>query len=174
MPPICCTTDYNLLRDRCFKPRSAHLRFHGWCIPKQSIRCRLGLGTFWGQGISQGSWYCLGFFWVHLKGLAGAFWFFFRCIWGLFWFWLEECYTFGFFLTCFRYEPPFVQATLGVGSVKFSTVDFGGAFFNWFCCVLCVLSDTLVWRCMMFIFCVKEADWGVMAFVAYVASWFSE
>ena len=26
----------------------------------------------------------------------------------------------------------------------------------------------------MFIFCVKETDWGMMAFVAYFASWFSE
>ena len=26
----------------------------------------------------------------------------------------------------------------------------------------------------MFIFCVKEADWGMMAWVAYVAPWFSE
>ena len=55
-----------------------------------------------------------------------------------------------------------VQATvykysnsIGVGSVKFRTVDFGGAFFDWPYCVLCVLSDTFVLRCMMSIFCVK-------------------
>ena len=35
--------------------------------------------------------------------------------------------------------------------------------------MLCVLSDTLVLGCMMFIFCVKEADLGMMAFVAYFA-----
>ena len=33
-------------------------------------------------------------------------------------------------------------------------------FFNWSHCVLCAPSDTWVFRCMMFIFCVKEADWG--------------
>ena len=49
-----------------------------------------------------------------------------------------------------------VQATLGVGSGKFRTVDFGGAFFSWSYCVPCVLSDTLVLRCMMFMLCVKE------------------
>ena len=33
--------------------------------------------------------------------------------------------------------------------------------------MLRVLSDALVLRSMIFIFCVKEADWGMMAFVAY-------
>ena len=61
---------------------------------------------------------------------------------------------------------PCVQATLGVGSVNFRTVDFGGAFFNWPYCVLCVVSDT--W------FCVKEADFSMIAFVVYFAPWFSE
>ena len=55
-----------------------------------------------------------------------------------------------------------VQATLGIGSVNFRTGDFGGAFFNWSYCVLSVLSDTLVLRCMMFIFCVKDTDLGTM------------
>ena len=41
---------------------------------------------------------------------------------------------------------------------QFSHRGFGGAFFNWSYCVPCVLSDTLVSTCMMFIFCVKEAD----------------
>ena len=54
------------------------------------------------------------------------------------------------------------QATLGVGSVNFRTVDFGGAFFHW---SYCVLSDSLVLRCMMFMFRVKEADLGMTAFV---------
>ena len=58
--------------------------------------------------------------------------------------------------------------------MKFRTVDFGGAFFNRYSCVLCVLSDTWGLRCMMFIFCAKEADWGMMAFVGYLATWFSE
>ena len=35
-------------------------------------------------------------------------------------------------------------------------------------------DDTLVLRCMMIIFCVKEVDLGMMAFVAYFAPWFSE
>ena len=68
----------------------------------------------------------------------------------------------------------YVQATPAVGSVKLCTVDFGGAFFIWSCCVLRVLSDALALRCMMFIFCVKEADWGMMAFVPYFAPWFSK
>ena len=51
----------------------------------------------------------------------------------------------------------YVQATLCVGSVNFYTVDFGGAFFNSFYCVPCLLPDTLVLRCMLFIFCVKAA-----------------
>ena len=59
-----------------------------------------------------------------------------------------------------------VQAALGVGSVNFRTVDFGGAFFNWPYCVLCVLSDTWLLRCVMFILCAKEAVWGMIAFVA--------
>ena len=61
----------------------------------------------------------------------------------------------------------YVQATLGVGSVNFRAVDFGGAlfnWFNWFFCVLRVLSDTWGLRCTMFIFWVKEADWGMIAF----------
>ena len=62
----------------------------------------------------------------------------------------------------------YVQATRGIGSVNFCAVDFGSAFFNWSCCVICVLSDAWVLRCRMFIFCVKEADWGMMAFVAYL------
>ena len=56
-----------------------------------------------------------------------------------------------------------VQAALGVGSVNFRSVDFGGALFNWSHSVLCVLSDALVLRCTMFIFGVKEADLGMMA-----------
>ena len=40
--------------------------------------------------------------------------------------------------------------------------------------LLCVLSDALLLRCMMFIFCVREADWGMMAFVASFAPWSSE
>ena len=35
-------------------------------------------------------------------------------------------------------------------------------------CMLCVLSENLVLRCMMFIFCVKEADLGMIALVAYL------
>ena len=50
-----------------------------------------------------------------------------------------------------------VQATLGVGSVNFCTVDFGSVFFNSFYRVPCVLPDTLVLRCTLFIFCVKAA-----------------
>ena len=65
----------------------------------------------------------------------------------------------------------YVQATLGIGSVNFRTMDFGGAFFNWSCCVLCVLSDTFVLRCILFMFCVRETDLGTMAFVAYFAPW---
>ena len=68
----------------------------------------------------------------------------------------------------------YVQAPLGVASVNFRTMDFGGAFFNWSHCVLCVLSDTWVLRCMMFIFCVKETNLGMMAFAAYFAPWVSE
>ena len=41
-------------------------------------------------------------------------------------------------------------------------------------CVLCVSSNTLVLRCMLSIFCVKEADLHMMAFVAYFALWLSE
>ena len=67
-----------------------------------------------------------------------------------------------------------VQATLGVRSVNFRTVDFGGALFSWSYCVLCVLSDAWALRYMMFIFRVKEAAWGMMAFVAYVAPRFPE
>ena len=62
------------------------------------------------------------------------------------------------------------QVTLGVGSVNFRTVDFGPAFFNW---SYCVLSDAWVLRCMMFIFCVKETDLGLLVFVAYSGPWCS-
>ena len=69
-------------------------------------------------------------------------------------------------ICCWTPRPPpplsLVQAALRVGSVNFRTVDFGGAFFSWSYCVLCVLC-TLVLRCTMFIFCFKEADWGMMA-----------
>ena len=41
-------------------------------------------------------------------------------------------------------------------------------------CVPCVLSDPWVWICMMSVFCVKEADWGMMALVAILGPWFSE
>ena len=51
---------------------------------------------------------------------------------------------------------------------------FGGAVFNWSHCVLRVLSDTWALRCVMVMFCVKEADWGTMALVAYNAPWVSE
>ena len=52
-----------------------------------------------------------------------------------------------------------------VDSVNFRTLDFGGAFFNRSYCVLCA---PWVLRCRMFIFCVKEADWDMTAFVAYL------
>ena len=52
------------------------------------------------------------------------------------------------------------------GGTNFRTVDFGGAFFNRSYCVRCVLSDTWLLRCMMFLFCVKETDLGMMAFAA--------
>ena len=68
----------------------------------------------------------------------------------------------------------YVRATLGVGSVKFCTVNFGGVFFNSFYCVPCVLLDTLVLRCTMFMFCVKAALLAKRAFLAWFASWFSE
>ena len=68
----------------------------------------------------------------------------------------------------------YVQATLGVGSVNFCTVDFGDAFFNSFYFVPCVLLDTLVLRSMKLIFCVKAALLAKRAFVACFASWFSE
>ena len=67
----------------------------------------------------------------------------------------------------------YVQATL-VASVNFCTLDFGSVFFNWSYSVLCVLSDSLALRYMMFIFCVTEADFGMMAWVAFFAPWFSE
>ena len=60
-----------------------------------------------------------------------------------------------------------VQAIPGVGSVNCCAFDLGGAFFNGSYCVLCVLSNTWGLRCTMFIFCVKEADRGMMACVAY-------
>ena len=40
----------------------------------------------------------------------------------------------------------YVQATPDVASVNLRTVDFGGAFFDWSSCVLCALSDTLVFE----------------------------
>ena len=52
-------------------------------------------------------------------------------------------------------------------------MDFDGEF-HWSYSVLCVLSDTWALRCMMIMFCVKEADWGMMACVAYSAPRFSE
>ena len=52
-------------------------------------------------------------------------------------------------------------------------VDFDGAFINWSDCVLCVPVDTLGLRCMMFIFCVKETDLGLLVFVAYSGPWCS-
>ena len=39
-------------------------------------------------------------------------------------------------------------------------MDFGGGSLNWPHFVPCVLCDTFVSRCMMFVFCVKEADLG--------------
>ena len=51
----------------------------------------------------------------------------------------------------------YVQATLGVGSVTFCTIDFGGVFFNSFYCVPHVLANALVLRCTLFIFCAKVA-----------------
>ena len=36
------------------------------------------------------------------------------------------------------------------------------------------LSDAWVLRCVMVMFCVKEADWGMMAFGAELAPWFSQ
>ena len=80
----------------------------------------------------------------------------------------------------FSYPPPpcpsnaYVQATLGVGSVSFCTVDFGGALFNSFCCVPCLLPDALSLRSAKFIFCVKAALLAKRAFVACITSWFSE
>ena len=62
----------------------------------------------------------------------------------------------------------------GVGSVNFRTVDLRSALFNWSYCVPCVPSDALVCGCMMFLFCIQEADWGMMAFAAYLAPWLSE
>ena len=51
---------------------------------------------------------------------------------------------------------------------------FGGVHFSiWSYCLLRVLSDTWALRCVTFIFCVKEADLGTMALVAYFAPWFS-
>ena len=57
---------------------------------------------------------------------------------------------------------------------QFSHCGFWRCIFQWSYRVLCVLSDAWVLRCMMSLFCVKEADWGMMALVAYVASRFSE
>ena len=68
----------------------------------------------------------------------------------------------------------YVQATVGVGSVNFCTVYFGGAFFNLFYCVPCVLPDTLALRSTKFIICVKAALLANRAFVACFISLFSE
>ena len=68
----------------------------------------------------------------------------------------------------------YVQAAPGFGSVNFRTVAFGAALFNRSYCVLRVLSNTWALSCRMFMFCVKEADWGMMAFVAYFVPWFSD
>ena len=70
--------------------------------------------------------------------------------------------------------PPPVQAT---PKSKLSKALFPSMFFFQLlplCAMCAVLSGSLVLRCMMFIFCVKEADWGMIAFVAYLAPWFSE
>ena len=68
----------------------------------------------------------------------------------------------------------YVHATPGVGSAIFCTVDLGGVLFNLFCCVPCVLPDTLGLRCTKFILCVKAALLAKRAFVVCFASWFSE
>ena len=47
-------------------------------------------------------------------------------------------------------------------------------FFNSFYCVPCVLPDTLVLRCTMFIFCIKAALLAKRAFLACFASLVSE
>ena len=67
-----------------------------------------------------------------------------------------------------------VQATPGVGSVNFCTVDFGGAFFKSFYRVPCVPPDALGLRCTMFMFCVKAALLAKRTVVACFASWLSE
>ena len=68
----------------------------------------------------------------------------------------------------------YVQATPGVGSVNYCTVDFGGALFHSFHRVPCVPPDPLVLRCTLFMFCVKAALLAKRAFVVCFASWFSE
>ena len=73
------------------------------------------------------------------------------------------------FFPCNAYD----QATPGVGSVNFCTIDFGGAFFNSLYCALCAMcADTLVLRCAMFTCRVKAALLAKRAFVAWFASWF--
>ena len=64
-------------------------------------------------------------------------------------------------LVCYHNTPLcpsniYIQATLGIGSVNFCTVDVGGAFFNSFYCVPRVLPGTLVLRCTLFICCAKQ------------------
>ena len=59
----------------------------------------------------------------------------------------------------------------GVGSINCRTVDFGVALFNWSSYAPTVQSGTCALRCTMSMFCVKEADWGMMALVAYLAPW---
>ena len=46
----------------------------------------------------------------------------------------------------------------------------GGAFFNWSHFVPCALPDTLVLRCMMFVYCVKVAPLAKRAFMTCFAS----
>ena len=83
---------------------------------------------------------------------------------------------------CCQQPPPpppcssyaYVPAALGLGSINFRIVDFGGVILNWSCCVPCVLCDTWALRCMMFMFCVEELDRGMRAFVAHFAPWLSE
>ena len=73
--------------------------------------------------------------------------------------------------------PPFVQAT---PMSKQHWALLPSIFAAWILGVhfplvlLCAMCATRVLRCMMFIFCVKEADLGMRAFVAYLAPWFSE
>ena len=77
-------------------------------------------------------------------------------------------------------RPPLVQATPvskqheALVPSSFARWILAVQFFNRSYCVVRVLCDTGGLRCTMFIFCVKEADGGMMAFVSYFALWFSE